>query len=119
MSWQAYSHSRRRICLRTSAVRRRYPGAGTEFLGNIVALTSDTLNTGATVNGRVFAINGAVTLDSNTINEVPEPSSVALFISGLTLFWVARRRGSRTPCILFGRVTPHSQESAYGVSLLQ
>ena len=67
-------------------------GAGTEFLGNIVALTSDTLNTGATVNGRVFAINGAVTLDSNTINEVPEPSSAALFISGLTLFLAARRR---------------------------
>ena len=67
-------------------------GAGTEFWGNIVALTSDTLNTGASVNGRVFAINGAVTLDGNVINAVPEPSSAALLISGLTLFLAVRRR---------------------------
>lgn len=37
------------------------------FKGNILALTSITLNSGATVNGSVLAQNGAVTLDTNTI----------------------------------------------------
>jgi hypothetical protein len=42
-------------------------GAGSAFAGNILAYSSITLTTGATVNGRVLALNGAVTLDSNTI----------------------------------------------------
>ena len=42
-------------------------GTNSIFSGNILALTSNTLNTGATVDGRVLARNGAVTLDSNTI----------------------------------------------------
>lgn len=41
-------------------------GTTTSFVGNILALTSITLNTGATVVGRALARNGAVTLDSNT-----------------------------------------------------
>jgi hypothetical protein len=40
---------------------------GTNFNGTILALTSATLDTGATVKGRVLARNGAVTLDDNTI----------------------------------------------------
>jgi hypothetical protein len=44
-------------------------GTGTEFLGNILASASITLNTNATVqSGRVFALNAAVTLDSNIIS---------------------------------------------------
>lgn len=42
-------------------------GTSTTFVGNILALTSITLDTGATVDGRVLARNGAVTLDNNTI----------------------------------------------------
>jgi hypothetical protein len=37
------------------------------FVGTIMALTSATLGTGATVQGRVLAENGAVTLEANTI----------------------------------------------------
>jgi hypothetical protein len=43
-------------------------GTGTAFKGNVVALTSITLNTGATlVLGRALARNGAVTLNDNDV----------------------------------------------------
>jgi hypothetical protein len=67
-------------------------GGGTDFSGNIIALTSDTLNTGATVNGRVFAINGAVTFDGNTVISVPEPVSAVLLASALLLLLLTRSR---------------------------
>jgi hypothetical protein len=60
-------------------------GTDTDFIGNILALTSITANTGATVDGRLLALNGAVTLDENTITEsicnnssaaVPEPTTL-------------------------------------------
>lgn len=42
-------------------------GASSTFVGTILALESITLTTDATVDGRVLARNGAVTLDTNTI----------------------------------------------------
>lgn len=42
-------------------------GTGTALQGSIVALTSITLNTGASVSGRVLARNGAVTLDDSHV----------------------------------------------------
>jgi hypothetical protein len=42
-------------------------GTGTAFAGNIVALQSITLTTGASLSGRALARNGAVTLDTNAI----------------------------------------------------
>lgn len=42
-------------------------GTSSTFTGTILALTDISLQTGATVDGRVLARNGAVTLDSNTI----------------------------------------------------
>jgi len=42
-------------------------GTSTSFSGTILALTSITATTGATVDGRLLARNGAVTLDTNTI----------------------------------------------------
>ena len=42
-------------------------GTTTSFVGNILALTSIALQTGASVAGRALARNGAVTLDSNTV----------------------------------------------------
>lgn len=46
-------------------------GTTTSFIGNIVALTSITLNTGANITGRALARNGAVTLDTNNITFAP------------------------------------------------
>jgi hypothetical protein len=40
-------------------------GTGTQFSGNIIALTSITITTGASVNGGSYALNGAVTMDTN------------------------------------------------------
>jgi hypothetical protein len=42
-------------------------GTNSTFRGTILALTSITANTGATIDGRLLARNGAVTLDTNTI----------------------------------------------------
>ena len=41
---------------------------GTKFKGTIMALTSIALNTGATLQGRALARDGAVTMDNNTID---------------------------------------------------
>lgn len=43
-------------------------GTDTTFVGTILALTSITVETGSTVQGRALAQNGAVTLDTNVFN---------------------------------------------------
>lgn len=45
-------------------------GTNSVLAGSILALTSITATTGAAINGRALAINGAVTLDTNTITAV-------------------------------------------------
>jgi Ice-binding-like len=57
-------------------------GTGSSFVGTVIALTSITVTTGVTVNGRVLARNGAVTLDTDTITRsscasVPATTTVA------------------------------------------
>jgi len=53
-------------------------GTRTEFVGNILALTSITLTTGAHVSGRALASTGAVTMDTNDVSfagcAVPRPT---------------------------------------------
>jgi hypothetical protein len=44
-------------------------GTTTAFKGNILALTSITLTTGATVRGRALARNAAVTMDTNDVSD--------------------------------------------------
>jgi len=43
-------------------------GSSTAFKGNILALTSVSLGTGASLSGRALALNGAVTMDGNAIS---------------------------------------------------
>jgi hypothetical protein len=45
-------------------------GTGTDFKGTIIAFTSITATTGATIEGRLLALNGAVTLDTNNVTVV-------------------------------------------------
>jgi uncharacterized repeat protein (TIGR01451 family) len=50
-------------------------GTNSALQGNILALTSITVTTGTTINGRALARNGAVTLDTNTIT-APIPALI-------------------------------------------
>jgi hypothetical protein len=52
-------------------------GGNSTFQGNILAYTSVSMNTGATLQGRVLARNGGVSLDANTIT-VPVTTAVLL-----------------------------------------
>ena len=53
-------------------------GTNSAFEGNIVALASITLNTGASLTGRALARNGAVTLDNNIVTAFPPCSTILL-----------------------------------------
>lgn len=49
-------------------------GTGSTFAGNILALTSITITTGASVDGRALARTGAVTLDSSAVSVCGGPA---------------------------------------------
>jgi hypothetical protein len=100
-------------------------GTSTAFEGNILADQSITLNTTATMLcGRAIALNGAVTMDTNTVSNdclldnisgpsdygskgnsggvisssVPEPATLALFGLGLLGFGFSRRQKTDVIC---------------------
>ena len=98
-------------------------GTTTSFRGNILALTSITLNTGATiVDGRALARNAAVTLDTNTITQAtcaapaatPTPTAQVSVTPGVspspgvpntsTTDQAAAQRSGTVPLILAGLV---------------
>jgi hypothetical protein len=64
-------------------------GTTTRFVGNILALESITLNTGATLSGRALAQTGAVTLDSNFVSlcslSLPPPPNAPTLGKGFNL----------------------------------
>lgn len=68
----------------------------TTFAGTVLASASITAGAGSTVDGRLFALNAAVTLGNNTItvpvSAIPEPADTALIAAGsLALLAVVRR----------------------------
>jgi type VI secretion system secreted protein VgrG len=67
-------------------------GNGSTFGGTIIADQSNSLNVGASINGRVIALNAAVTLNNNSVTSViPEPASLSLLaVGGLAM--IRRRR---------------------------
>jgi hypothetical protein len=81
-------------------------GTDTSFCGSILADQSITLNTGTSMFGRALAMNGAVTLDNNTITvpdamTVPEPAAFWAWIVGVPIFgwqWLATRRRKAGRC---------------------
>lgn len=65
-------------------------GASSNFSGTIIANTSVTAASGADVEGRLIALNGAVTLDGNNVT-VPEPSSALCLLTATGLLFRRRR----------------------------
>ena len=76
-------------------------GTGSELIGTILAVQSITLTTGAEIFcGRAIALNGAVTMDTNTVSDacqnggpVAEPAAMLLFATGL--FGIAASRWTK------------------------
>jgi len=67
-------------------------GSASAFAGNVLAMMSISLTTGATLDGRALARNGAVTLDTNTITK----AACATPTSGSTAPGGAPGAGSQT-----------------------
>jgi Ice-binding-like len=71
-------------------------GGSTIFEGNVLANTSIGLGSGSTVDGRLLAMTGAVTLDgNNTISAptaVPEPATTSLLIAGFSGLFIGIQR---------------------------
>jgi hypothetical protein len=64
-----------------------------QFEGTILANTSITADSGATVVGRLLAENGAVTFNGNTISAVPDAGGTLLLLSsGVAALFAFRRR---------------------------
>ncbi len=56
-------------------------GTGSTIVGNVLALTSITMTTGASVSGRLLARNGAVTLDGNAVRPCGNATCAAISIT--------------------------------------
>lgn len=82
-------------------------GVGTAFYGSILANQSITFNTSASLTGRALAMNGAVTLDNNSISiptSVPEPNSFWLLIFSGSVFGGWRWRAARRRQVAFLKI---------------
>ena len=98
------------------------------FMGTIIAVASDTLDTGATaVCGRIIALNGAVTLDDNVIDNcagttttgtgaTPEPGQHpdrSVLASSDWLAWCVASCSKYQPILRPRHFKPEPSASAY------
>jgi len=91
-------------------------GTTTDFQGTIMAMTSITMNTGATIGvgglghgGRALAMNGALTLDTNVIN--PPPAGCAFAAAATPTPIAAPTAAASTPGLSPGASGPPSAET--------
>jgi len=105
-------------------------GTTTAFAGNILALSSITLNTGATIHcGRALARNGAVTMDTNDVSidtagcettasgAAPEPGTAGLL--SLCLFVGLMVYGCRTRLRIPKHRSPWSDHKSCNARILK
>ena len=71
-------------------------GLDSDFVGNLLVFNSVTVNTGAVVDGRILAMNAAVTMNNDFIDSVPEPGSLLPLGFGLVTLLAFRQRFSGT-----------------------
>ena len=72
-------------------------GTNSTLVGHVMALTSITATTGATIQGSLLARNGAVTLDNNTIINAPCAAATATPTASATATESATPAASTTP----------------------
>jgi hypothetical protein len=75
-------------------------GTGTEFLGNVLALASITATTGASSDGSLYALNGAVTLDTSFVQACDGSAGPGPFVTPFVQvrkFCDANANGLRDP----------------------
>jgi hypothetical protein len=68
-------------------------GTASHLEGSILAQSSITLTTGASITGGLYARDGAVTLDNNIVG-IPEPATVGLLTVAGGLSLMRRRRST-------------------------
>ena len=88
-------------------------GTGTTLAGNILALTSITLTTGANLSGRALARNGAVTLDGNRVTVCPSCPTISLAPTSLPNGTLAAAYSQTI--IASGGTTPYAYTVSSGV----
>lgn len=71
-------------------------GTGSDFAGTLMANQSITATAGASVEGRILALNAAASLDFNDVSlptaAIPEPATALLLGSGLATLLAMRQR---------------------------
>jgi large repetitive protein len=80
-------------------------GAGTAFVGNILALTNITLEKGATLSGRALAQTGTVKLDANKVSLCCDPKD-PIVVTAPTLLNASVGTEYKTPKFIAAGGTP-------------
>lgn len=96
-------------------------GTTTNFAGTIIATTSITLDTNATITGRALALNGAVTMDTNTITVptcslAPPPASTTTTTSATATTTTTAVTGATTTTTAVTGATTTTTAGGAGVT---